>query len=294
MSLKDHLQTREILEAVARQSWKHGRTTVLEQGMAYYDGHAEDVAQVRSNIGAMGLDDSDAAVSRALAGIVAHYFEKFFVMTKNFEAHWMVENRIDAGNALEPLHQARAEGKGVFIGQSHFGGTYLLVPTLITHGFDMSFVGLFPGPVFHMLEANVNSYTERWKTGRATIVNVADEGALVPEIMMGSLSTGELVMNVFDENNAFSREVDLLGTRIWGGSGMDRILSRMDPDKVVAATPFAIRTGDESYRIEIDMHDLRSVDIIQDMFDSLGRRVSANPDQWYFLQELQHSLHRVK
>ncbi len=294
MSLKDHLQTRENLEMVARQSWKLGRSGIVGRGMAYYESHPEDLERVRANLEAMGLAHDDAALARATEGIVAHYFEKFFVMTKNFEAHWIVQNRIELGDALEPLHRARAEGRGVFIGQSHFGGTYLLVPTIITSGIDMSFVGLFPGPVHAMLEANIDGYSERWKTGRATIVNVADEGATVAEVIIGSLLAGEPVMNVYDENNAYSRQVSLLGRRLWGGSGMDRILSRMDPRKVTAVTAFAVRVDDERFRIEVDEHDLASPDLVQDMFDSLGRRVSRNPEQWYFLQELHHSFEQIR
>jgi lauroyl/myristoyl acyltransferase len=290
MSLKQDLQTRDNLELVAGQSWKHGRRAILERGMAYYDRHPDDVARVRDNMAAVGLDHSDESVRSALEGIVVHYFEKFFVMTKNFEAHWIVENRILTGGALAPLEKAREEGRGVFIGQSHFGGTYLLVPTLITAGVDMSFVGSFPGPVYRMLAANIDAYADRWSTGRATIVNVAGEGTTVAENMIGSLLAREVVMNVFDENNAFSREVRFLGRTLWGGSGMDRILSRMDPAKISVMTAFAVRLDDERFRIELDEHDPAAGDVIQQMFDSLARRVADHPEQWYFLQELHHSL----
>lgn len=293
MSLKDHLQTRENLGIVAKNSWKHGRREILDRGMAYYEGHPEDVARVRENMQSVGLDASDEPLARALEGIIAHYFEKFFVMTKNFEAHWIVQNRIEVGDALVPIHEARAAGRGVFIGQSHFGGTYLLVPTIITSGLDISFVGLFPGPVHAVLESNIRGYSDRWRTGRATVVNVADEGAMVAEVIIGSLLAGEPVMNVYDENNAFSRQVSLLGRTIWGGSGMDRILGRLDPSRISVVTAFAVRQDEESFRIEVDVHDLSSPDLMQEMFDSLGRRVKAHPEQWYFLQELHHSFEQI-
>lgn len=289
MSLKNHLQTRENLELVSRESWKYGRQTIIERGLAYYDEHPDDADRVARNLEAMGLDASPESVRRALEGIVVHYFEKFFVMVKDFEAHWIVENRVEAGGGLTVLEEARSDGRGLFIGQSHFGGTYLLVPILMTHGFDVTFIGMFPGPVFDMLKANIDRYGQHWKTGKATLVNVADEAALVPEIMMGALGSGECVMNVFDENNAFSREVSLLGRTIHGGSGMDRILSRFDPDRVSVVTPFAIRTGHDSFRFEADSHGLGSEDVMQDMYDALGRRIEAHPEQWYFLQELHHS-----
>ena len=289
MSLKDHLQTRENIERVSRESWKFSRRAILEQGLGYYDAHPEDVERVRSSLEFMGLDASPRGVSGALEGIVVHYFEKFFVMVKDFEAHWIIENHVEMGEGLEWLQEARAAGRGVFVGQSHFGGTYLLVPCLMTQGLDVTFVGLFPGPVFQMLKSNIDRYSSRWGTGKATLVNVADEGALVPEIMISALGSGDMVMNVFDENNAFSREVDLLGRSIWGGSGMDRILSSFDADRVDVITPFLVRTGDDSFRLEMDRHSIDSSDVVQDMYASLGKRVAAHPDQWYFLQELHHS-----
>lgn len=289
MSLKEHLQTRENIERVTHESWKFSRRAILEQGLGYYESHPQDVDRVRSNLEHMGLDASPRAVSAALEGIVIHYFEKFFVMVKDFEAHWIVDNRVQMGEEIEWLREARDAGRGVFVGQSHFGGTYLLVPTLMTCGLDVTFVGLFPGPVFQMLGTNIDRYAARWQTGRATLVNVADEGALVPEIMIGALGSGDIVMNVFDENNAFSREVELLGRRIWGGSGMDRILSSFDAARVDVVTPFLVRTGEDSFRLEIDRHSLDSDDVVQDMYASLGKRIAEHPDQWYFLQELHHS-----
>jgi lauroyl/myristoyl acyltransferase len=293
MSLKTHLQTREHLERVARESWRFGRQAILESGMAYYDAHPEDVDLVRRNLEFMGLDRSAEALGRALEGIVVHYFEKLFVMTKGYEAHWVVENRVEVGDALEALGESRDAGRGIFLGQSHFGGTYLLVPVLISAGFDVTFVALFPGPVFDMLASNIDEYTRRWSTGKANLVNVADREAMVPEIMIGSLRSGECVMNVFDENNAFSRPVEILGRRIHGGSGMDRILGSFGEDRVDVLTPFLVRTDEESFRLEVDRHSLGPGDVIQSMYDSLGRRVGAHPEQWYFLQELHHSLEPI-
>ena len=110
------------------------------------------------------------------------------------------------------------------------------------------------------------------------------------DIMVGALSSGEILMNVFDENNAFSRDVGLLGRTVRGGSGMDRILAMVDPSAVDVVTPFMIRTGEETFRLETDAHDLSAGNIVQDMYDSLGRRIAAHPEQWYFLQEIHESL----
>jgi lauroyl/myristoyl acyltransferase len=293
MSLKDALQVRELVETVTKQSWSFGRAAVLERGLAYYDEHPGDVERIRQNLEHMGLDGSQGAVRASLEGVIAHYYEKLFVMTKDFEAHWLIENRIDFGDALSPIEENRARGRGLFLGQSHFGGAYLLVPALMTRGLDVTFVALFPPPVFAMLRANIERYAARWSTGKVRLLNVAEEGALIAEIMMGALRAGEIVMNVFDENNAFSRQVSLMGRSLWGGSGMDRILAPFGPEKVDVITPFMVRTGEDSFRLETEAHSLGSDDIVQDMYRSLGKRVSAHPDQWYFIQELHHSFEQI-
>ena len=71
MSLRSHLQQREVVEDVARQSWKFGRRAVIDRGLAYYDAHPADAERVRSGMRAMGLDASDAALGLTLEGIIA-------------------------------------------------------------------------------------------------------------------------------------------------------------------------------------------------------------------------------
>jgi lauroyl/myristoyl acyltransferase len=107
--------------------------------------------------------------------------------------------------------------------------------------------------------------------------------------MLVRLKRREVLSNVFDENNEFSRPLKLLGRDLFGGSGMDLILRHFGDDQLIAVTPFLVRTSDETFRYELDRHPLAGGDVIQRFYDALGRRVLAHPEQWYFLQELHES-----
>ena len=177
----------------------------------------------------------------------------------------------------------------MFVAQSHFGATYLLASVLMAHKIEASMVGKFPEPVGSLLRANGAAIAERYGTAKAHLLNLADPGVDVPMEMLVRLKQRQVLSNVFDENNEFSRPVRLLGREIFGGSGMDLILRHFTDAQLIVVTPFLVRTSDESFRYEIDRHSLAAGDVVQGFFGSLERRVLAHPEQWYFAQELHES-----
>ena len=150
-------------------------------------------------------------------------------------------------------------------------------------------VGNFPGQVGTLLRENGATIAARYGTARANLLNLADPAVDVPMEMLVRLKQRQILSNVFDENNEFSRPVKLLGRDLYGGSGMDLILRHFDDDQLIVVTPFLVRTSDEAFRYEIDRHSLAGGDIIQSFYRSLEARVVAHPEQWYFLQELHES-----
>jgi hypothetical protein len=290
MGLGSFLTTRENLELVKKNSWKFGRPKIIDLGMRYYDSHPEEVARVAANLDFMGLPSSGAALDRVLREVVVHYYEKLFVLVKTYEAYWIAKNRIDVGDSLEPFIEAREAGKAVFVGQAHFGATYLMFLVLMVHGFDVNVVGNFPDPVGSLLNETNSTVTTRYKTAKATLLNLAEPDLDVPMEMMRLLVTGKIVSNVFDENNEFCKPRDLLGRQVMGGTGMDLILRPFSDEKVVCVTPFLIRTSAETFRYEIDRHYLKDGDIIGSFYRSLEKRIASHHDQWYFIHELHESL----
>ena len=290
MSIGKHLATRENLAIVGGKSWKLSRPLIVEQGMRYYDSHPEDVEQIVKNIRYIGLDDSSSSVENALKGIVVHYYEKLFILTKSYEAVWIAKNRIETDDSIKRLQEEQRSGKSIFLAQSHFGASYLMAITLMTRNLNISMVGKFPEPIGSMIVDGSNRITEKYNTGKTTLINIADPTVDIPHEMFGALLGGKMLSNVFDENNEFCSPVSLMGKEVMGGSGMAQVLKNFNDKKLTVATPFLIRTSDETFRFEVDFHTLSTENIIQDFFNSLGKRVKKYPDQWYFIHELHESM----
>jgi len=292
MSISKCLIAEEYRELVRRSSWKFGRPQVMEIGLRYFEEHPEEVSQIASNLRYMGLSDSGSDLNAVLEGIVAHYYEKLFVLVKTYETYWIAKNRIDIGDSLEPFREARETGKAVFIGQAHFGATYLMAGALAVHGLDQHVVGYFPEPVGGMLQESGRVLSERYQAGHTRVLNLAHAEVDVPLEMMQLLSRKKILSNVYDENNKFCKRVTLLGKPLMGGTGMDLILRNFSDEKVIVVTPFLVRTSDETFRYELDRHRLADGDIIASAFRSLERRVREHPEQWYFIRELHESFPR--
>jgi hypothetical protein len=291
MSVGKHLLNPPNLDLVKRLSWKFGRPKILAQGLRFYDDHPAEVTRVVRNLDHMGLPSSGAALDEVLREIVAHYYEKLFILVKGYEAVWIARNRVEiAPGALDPLEEARATGKAVFLAGCHFGASYLQALVLAARGWDLHAVGRFPGRVGQALRDSDARFAERYGTGRTRFLDVSDPEADVPGTMLQLLMTGGVLANVFDENNAFSKPRRLLGRTVHGGSGMDLILRHFDDDRVVVVTPFLIRTGEETFRYETDRHSLASPDIVGDFYRSLERRLQRHHPQWYFIHELHEAL----
>ena len=267
-----------------------GRPLIVDQGMKYYDSHPEEVNQVIDNIRYIGLDDSAHAIENALKGVIVHYYEKLFILTKSYEAVWIAKNRIETGDGVKRLLEEQKSGKSIFLAQSHFGASYLMAITLMTRGLDISMVGKFPEPVGSMIVDGSDRITEKYGTGKTTLINIADPTVDIPHEMFGALLGGKMLSNVFDENNEFCSPVSLMEKTVMGGSGMAQILKGFNDKKLTVATPFLVRTSDETFRFEIDFHTLATENIIQDFFNSLEQRIRNYQDQWYFIHELHESI----
>lgn len=290
MSLSSFLATKDNLELVEKKSWKLGRPVIIEKGLAYYNKHPKEVAQIIENMQRVGLPHTKEAVDETLYEIVAHYYEKLFALVKKYEAVWVCKNRVElAEGCFEPFDEAKRDGKAVFVGQSHFGATYLLGSVLMVNGYDINMVGKFPDPVGAILEGNSAALTERYKIGRANIINLARPNCDAPMEMLKALIQKQIISNVFDENNEFCKPVSFMGAQIFGGSGMNVILKNFNDDRVVLVTPFLIRTGEDSFRYEVDRHYFKDGDIIDSFYRSLEKKVRQYPAQWYFVHEFHES-----
>ena len=280
------LMTPENITLVGKSSWSVGRPQIIEKGFSYFEKNQAEVDSIAANLEFMDLPSRGAALDSVLKGIIAHYYEKLFVLVKTFEAYWIAKNRIDIGSSLEPFKEAKESGKAVFLGQSHFGGTYLMAAALDVHGINLNMVGKFPPPVDTLIAKNIKTITEKYGAGSTHLLNIADDTVDIPMEMIHRLKKRQFVSNVFDENNAFCKPVQLLNKTLNGGTGMDQILKNFSDQEIIVVTPFLIRTSDETFRYELDRHRLTDGNIVDSFFRSLEKRVKKHYDQWYFIHEL--------
>jgi lauroyl/myristoyl acyltransferase len=290
LSIGKFLLNKENLNFVAKNSFKFGKPYIVDEGMKYFEKNSAEVERIGKNLQYMGLPSSGKNLDDTLRGIAVHYFEKLFVLTKNYEMFWIAKNKIETGCSLEIIKEAQDSKKAVFAAQSHFGASYFMSITFMVNGFNIASVGKFPEPVGSMIKNGSETIAQKYGTGKTKLINIADPQCDVAYEMFSTLLRGGILSNVFDENNQFSNKADLLGKKVMGGSGMDIILQKWNDEKLVVVTPFLVRTGEDSYRFELDRHYLNKGNIIQSFYDSLGKRISSHPDQWYFIHELHEAV----
>ena len=292
MSVGKFLLNKQNIEYVGKNSFKFAKKFVLEKTMRYYDENQSEVDEIVSNLRYMGLESSGSSLDAVLSGIGTHYFEKLFILTKIFEMHWLAKNRIDFGDTMEIFQEAKDRDVPVFVAHSHFGASYFVGISLMINGFDLSSVGKFPEPVGSIIKVNSEKISEKYGIGKTNLINIADPKVDVAWEMFNTLLRGRILSNVFDEANELSKEVNVLGKKLVGGSGMNLILKRYKDDKIIIVTPFVVRTGEDSFRFELDRHYIKDGNIIQSFYNSLEKRIIKHPDQWYFIHELHEALPR--
>lgn len=290
LSVGKFLLNKENLSFVAKKSFKFGKSFIVDETMKYFENNSAEVEQIVKNLEYMGFASFGKALDNVLGGIAAHYFEKLFVLTKGYEMFWIAGNKIQTGDSFEIIKEAKERKIPVFAAQSHFGAGYFISITFMVNGFDIASVGKFPEPAGSMIKKGSDHIAEKYGTGKTKLINIADKECDVAYEMFNTLLRGGILSNVFDENNQFSNQVNLLDKKIMGGSGMDIILQKWNDENIIIVTPFIVRTGDDTYRFELDRHYLSNGNIIQSFYDSLGKRISMYPDQWYFIRELHEAL----
>lgn len=290
MSIGSFLLNKENLELVGKKSWKFGRAEILKKGMDYFASQPAEVNEIKANLTYMGLATDPASLNRVLEQIVAHYYEKLFVLVKKFEAYWIAQNRITVTpETMEAFKEAQRDNKALFLAQSHYGATYFLAMALNVRQINLCSVGKFPPPVGPMLQSNMAELSAKYHIGTTSFVDLSSPTANAPMEMMSLFLQKKVVSNVFDENNQFCKVHKLLGKDIMGGTGMDMILRNFTDRDLVIITPFLVRNDDESFTFRSERHYLDRGNIIDSFFGALGRTISADPAQWYFIRELHES-----
>jgi lauroyl/myristoyl acyltransferase len=259
---------------------------VTELGIAWYRAHDEEREIIIHNLETFGLDRSPSTVDAVIDNTILHYYEKFLPLTENIEgyAHYLKE-RIDCSAGIAQLRDSLASSRGICIAISHFGAVELITPCLASYTLPVNVVLKFSTE--ELSAAAQRQATIMEKTGKFSLVNIIEVGrpkTVAAMQMAAALRRQEIVLSVVDEKTPYSKPVELFGTKVWGGAGLDRMLSFANtPADLYAA--FMVRESSERYHLEIHKIENTATDQISTVFTVLESVVKRHCEQWYFLHE---------
>ncbi|MBN1757170.1 MAG: hypothetical protein JW863_02565 [Chitinispirillaceae bacterium] len=286
MSLSRHLQTSGLLDTVAGMSYADLKEVVLTIGNAWYGKHPREQEVITENLRSFGLDTASSTIDNIRYHTILHYVEKFLPLTGSIESYArFLRDAVEAGNSIELLRKSQRAGRGICVTISHFGAVEFITPYLALHHLPMNTVLKFSTEAFSkvahersmaMKESGLFSYINLVEIGKPKIMAAMEMAAV--------LRRKEILLSVFDEKTPYSRPVDLFGTRVWGGAGLDRMIAFANTpvDLYVA---FMIRGDNDTYRLELHPVDETETDPVAAMYRVLESVVQRYPHQWYFLHE---------
>jgi lauroyl/myristoyl acyltransferase len=287
MSLSKTLQSPEILRQIIGMSFDEMKEILFFAGNKYYNENASESEIIKQNLTSFGLPNDSKTVKEVQENIVYHYVEKVFPLAGTAELlAEFIENRVDFISAKTQIESAIKNGS-VLITTPHFGGVECVTPTLSYMNFPVN-------PVLKFSTQNLSDKIRRFaesmeKSGRFARINFIElgkpnsQGALA---MAGILNKKEILFSVFDEETQYSKPINLLGKKVLGGAGLDRLL-KFANQNVSVFTVFMIRRN-EKYEMKLIPIDLSSVNFIQQMYENLESILHKDFTQWYFLHEEIH------
>ncbi len=285
MSLSKTLQSPEVLQQISGKSLVEIRNHFVEIGHVWYEENPEEEHQIRENLESLGLEFDNSIVESVKANIVYHYAEKVLPLagtTEQFSS--FIDGNVDCVEAKALIEEAQNRG-GVLIATPHFGGVELVVPTISRMGYKANAVLKFST---QNLSDKAHQFAEKMAaTGYFAPISFIElgkpnsNGALE---MAGALRRGEVLFTVFDEETGYSVPAQLFGKTVEGGSGLDKLL-KFAGASVSAFNVFMIRTGEDTFKMQLLPVDLTSENPIQVMYDNLESILKKHLEQWYFLHE---------
>jgi lauroyl/myristoyl acyltransferase len=219
-----------------------------------------------------------------MENIIYHYAEKVFPLTGTpAQLAEFIKERIDFLQAKAQIENAIKNGS-VLIATPHFGGVECITPAISYMKFPVN-------PVLKFSTQNLSDKIRDFaktmeKSGYFAKINFIElgkpnsQGALA---MAGVLSRKEILFSVFDEETPYSKPISLLGKKVLGGAGLDKLL-KFANENVSVFTVFMIRRG-EKYEMKLLPIDLKAENPVQQMYYNLETVLRRNFEQWYFLHE---------
>jgi lauroyl/myristoyl acyltransferase len=241
---------------------------------------------IRANLAVFGLDSSNRALDAVVHHIALHYYEKLiplYATPQDYAAY--LRERVSVGESARRIAETQKSGRASLVAVSHFGAVELITPTLALHGLDISAALRFTTQQLSDAAAQqARAFAESGLFGQVRFIEVGKPGVPAALEMAAVFRRSGILLSVFDERTDYSMQVSLLGRTVWGGAGLDKLITfARAPHRLFAA--FMVRTGTETYRLDLEDVPENSPAPIQALFERLQSTVLAHPEQWYFLHE---------
>ncbi|MFP4417798.1 MAG: hypothetical protein ACOC4C_05135 [Fibrobacterota bacterium] len=285
MSLSRYLQDPQTLSKVSDLSPQKLRQHIFERGNHWYSRHPEIDRHIGDNLSRFSMNNVRQTIDAVKQHLLLHYYEKLLPLCggPGFFGDF-IEKSVETDDA-SLLSDPALDEKGILIVTGHFGAIEFIVPTLARLGHTINVVLRFTTEQFSReAHARAKALTESGLFGRISFIEIGKPQTNAALDMAAVLRRKEILLTVIDEKTPYSKPVELFGTKVWGGAGIDRlVMFSRAPMAIVSA--MMIREPENRYRLSLKDIPVDRANILQLIYDNLQSTISEHPEQWYFLHE---------
>jgi lauroyl/myristoyl acyltransferase len=192
---------------------------------------------------------------------------------------------VDCSDAAGILRKSIESGNGILLTIAHFGAVEFLVPSLSTYKVPLNAALRFTTEQFSRMAAQQSRHMEESGLfGPIKFIEIGKPGTAAALEMAAAIRRKEVLVSVFDEKTPYSKPVFLFGKKVYGGSGLDKLLAFTNAT-VDLFTAFMIRDGNDSYKLELFKLPPDRDGMLDMMYHHLENMVRLACEQWYFLHE---------
>jgi hypothetical protein len=286
MSLSRHLQAHEVLSSLAGKKPYEVREFFLQRGMEWYAAHPDEKTLIADNLRRFGLPTDSVLVGRIQNNIILHYYEKILPLTGDaaFYQRFLIDN-VDTSAAEHTLTKAKNSGTGILIATAHFGAVELIVPSCARLGYAANVLLRFTTVQFSdKARGHAKLLSDSGLFTPINFIEIGKPGTMAALDMAAALRRQEMLVSVFDEKTEYSLPVMLFNTKVWGGAGLDKLISfSRTPIALFAA--FMVRLDDGGNQLMLTSVPIDHGNPIQGLYSCLEAVLADHLEQWYFLHE---------
>ncbi len=286
MSLSHYLQSPDILELAQTFDPTALKARMLERGMSWFEQNSSEVDRLRRNLAQFGFEATPSLLESLKEHTILHYFEKLLPLGGTpADFAGFLDASIDSAEALKTIAGAQKQGKGALLATSHFGAVEFIVPTVSRGNISLSAALRFTTQRFsEQAYQRARALYESGLFAPIHFIEIGKPGVSAALDMAAAVRRGDSLASVFDERTEYSKPVDLLGNRVWGGAGLDRFIA-FNRQSIAVFAVFMVRNGEGAYTLLCTPIDFRTEDPVTGMYRQLELLAQRYPWQWYFLHE---------